>query len=320
MTDPSPTLATAAALREQIGRAVVGQTEVIDHVLASLLAGGHVLLEGVPGLGKTLLVRALAKAFGGDFSRIQFTPDLMPADVSGHAIFDPRSQSFSTRKGPVFAHLILADEINRAPAKTQSALLEAMQERQATIEGVSHALPRPFMVMATQNPVEQEGTYPLPEAQLDRFLAKILIDYPSAEEEVDLVQRVTEGRVGDILDVDQIQPVLAPDTLVGLQEEVARIRVEPKLVDYAVRLTRATRGWPGLAAGAGPRGAISLVRFARALAALDQRDFTLPDDIRSAVLPVMRHRVTTSPESDLDGLSSDRLLTGLVEQTQAPRQ
>lgn len=312
-------LETATALRAEIGKAVVGQAEVVDQVLASLLAGGHVLLEGVPGLGKTLLVRALAKSFGGDFSRIQFTPDLMPADVSGHAIFDPRTQSFSTRKGPVFSHLILADEINRAPAKTQSALLEAMQERQATIEGVSHPLPKPFMVLATQNPVEQEGTYPLPEAQLDRFLAKVEIDYPAAEEEVELVRLVTENRIGDILDVDQVRTILSPESLVDLQEMVARIRVEPQLADYAVRLTRATRGWPGIAMGAGPRGGIALVRFSRALAALDGRDFTTPDDVRRAVLPVLRHRVATSPESDLDGLSADRLLAGLVDQTPAPR-
>ncbi|HOX52065.1 MAG TPA: MoxR family ATPase, partial [Fibrobacteria bacterium] len=197
--------------------------------------------------------------------------------------------------------------------------LEAMQERQATIEGVSHPLPSPFMVMATQNPVEQEGTYPLPEAQLDRFLAKIEIDYPAADEEAELVRMVTENRVGDVLEVDQVRTVLSPDGLVSLQQEVSRIRVEPQLADYAVRLTRATRDWPGIAMGAGPRGGIALVRFSRALAALEGRDFATPDDVRRAVLPVLRHRVATSPESDLDGLSADRLLAGLVDQTPAPR-
>jgi MoxR-like ATPase len=315
----SVTSAAALRLREEVARAVVGQDEVLDQVVASLLAGGHVLLEGVPGLGKTLLVRALAQAFGGDFSRIQFTPDLMPADVCGHAVFDPRTQAFSTRKGPVFAHLVLADEINRAPAKTQSALLEAMQEGQATIEGESHPLPRPFLVLATQNPVEQEGTYPLPEAQLDRFLVKVRIGYPDAEQELDLVRRVTEGRVGDSLDVGDVRRFLSPESVLELQMEAARVRVDPSLSEYAVRLVRATREWPGLAAGAGPRGAIGLVRLARGFALLDGRDFSTPDDVRRAALPVLRHRVAPTPESDLDGLDPDRLLSGLLEQTPAPR-
>jgi MoxR-like ATPase len=306
-------------MREEIRRAVVGQHAVVEQVLACCLAGGHVLIEGVPGLGKTLLVKALAKTFAGDFSRIQFTPDLMPADVMGHAVFDMKNQSFTVRKGPVFAHLLLADEINRAPAKTQSSLLEVMQERQVTIEGESHQLPPPFMVLATQNPLENEGTYPLPEAQLDRFLVKVRIAYPSQAEEEQMLAMVTRERIGDDLDVAQVATLVKPETMVVLQNLVARIRVDAAVSAYAVRLVRATRDWPGLAIGAGPRGSIALVRMARAMALLAGRDFVTPDDIKGAALPVLRHRVAVSPESELDGLSSDDLLATLVAQVPAPR-
>ncbi|MDQ3582300.1 MAG: AAA family ATPase, partial [Pseudomonadota bacterium] len=226
MNEPSvvaehqPASAVLARVAEQISRALVGQREVVEHVLMALFAGGHVLLEGVPGLGKTLLVRALAKTFGGAFSRIQFTPDLMPSDVTGHALYDLKSQEFRVRKGPVFTHLLLADEINRAPAKTQAALLEVMQEGQVTIEGQSFELPRPFMVLATQNPIEQEGTYPLPEAQLDRFLLKVLIRYPEAEEEGRLVRQVTAGQVGDALDVSPVETVITAAVVESVRARV----------------------------------------------------------------------------------------------------
>ncbi|MDM5177129.1 AAA domain-containing protein [Massilia sp. CCM 8695] len=306
-------------MREEIRSAVIGQQAVVDQVLACCLAGGHVLIEGVPGLGKTLLVKALAKTFAGDFSRIQFTPDLMPADVMGHAVYDMKSQSFSVRRGPVFAHLLLADEINRAPAKTQSSLLEVMQERQVTIEGESHHLAPPFMVLATQNPLENEGTYPLPEAQLDRFLIKVRIDYPSVDEEEQMLRMVTRDRVGDGLEVSQVATLVKPDTIVALQQLVARIRVDDAVAAYAVRLVRATRDWPGIAIGAGPRGCIALVRMARAMALTSGRDYVTPDDIKAAALPVLRHRIAVSPESELDGLSSDELLLGLIEEVAAPR-
>ncbi|QNM95780.1 AAA family ATPase [Chitinimonas koreensis] len=306
-------------LREEIGRAVVGQAPVVDQVLACFLAGGHVLLEGVPGLGKTLLVRALAKTFAGEFSRIQFTPDLMPADVMGHAVFDLKNQSFTIRRGPVFTNLLLADEINRAPAKTQSALLEVMQERQVTIEGESQTLAAPFMVLATQNPLEQEGTYPLPEAQLDRFLVKVLIDYPSAAEELAMLRMVTQGRIGDGLEVAGVATLIKPETVNALQQLVAQVRVDDAVADYAVRLVRATRDWPGIAIGAGPRGSIALVRVARAMALLAGRDYATPDDIKAAALPVLRHRIAPAPESELEGLGADALLAALLEQTAAPR-
>jgi len=306
-------------MREEIQRAVIGQKTVVDQVLACCLAGGHVLIEGVPGLGKTLLVKALAKTFSGEFSRIQFTPDLMPADVMGHAVFDMKNQSFSIRKGPVFTHLLLADEINRAPAKTQSSLLEVMQERQVTIEGESHQLQAPFMVLSTQNPLENEGTYPLPEAQLDRFLIKVRIDYPTEAEEAAMLQLVTRNRVGDGLDVSTVSTLVKPETVVALQKLVAKIRVDDAVASYAVRLVRATRDWPGIAIGAGPRGSIALVRVARAMALMAGRDYVTPDDIKTACLPVLRHRVAVSPESELDGLSSDDLLSGLIAQTVAPR-
>ena len=306
-------------IRDEIRSVVIGQQAVVDQVLACCLAGGHVLIEGVPGLGKTLLVKALAKTFAGDFSRIQFTPDLMPADVMGHAVFDLKNQSFSVRKGPVFTHLLLADEINRAPAKTQSSLLEVMQERQVTIEGQSYQLAPPFMVLATQNPLENEGTYPLPEAQLDRFLIKVRIAYPSQAEEEQMLQMVTRDRVGDALEVSHVQTLVKPETIVALQQLVAKIRVDDAVAAYAVRLVRATRDWPGIAIGAGPRGCIALVRMARAMALTAGRDFVTPDDIKAASLPVLRHRIAVSPESELDGLSSDDLLLGLIEEIAAPR-
>lgn len=246
----------ARALRSQVARAFIGQTEVFDQVLLALLATGHVLIEGVPGLGKTLLVRALAASVGCSFGRVQFTPDLMPADVTGHAIYDPKTERFQIRRGPVFTNLLLADEINRAPAKTQAALLESMQEGQVTIEGRRFVLPAPFMVVATQNPIEQEGTYPLPEAQLDRFVIKVVIGYPDLDDERRMVASVVEGKVAADLDVSQVKPVLSQAQLLGVQQAVASIRIDPAVIDYAVRIVRTTREWPGVIGGAGDRKSV----------------------------------------------------------------
>jgi len=264
-------------------------------------------------------VRALARSISGTFSHIQFTPDLMPADVTGHTLYDPKAEAFVARRGPVFVNLLLADEINRAPAKTQAALLEVMQEAQVTIEGQAHPLEPPFMVLATQNPIEHEGTYALPEAQLDRFLLKVRIDYPSPAEETALVRHVIEGKVGDKLNVDQVMPLVKPSTVLSLQAVAASVRMDDAVLDYAVRLARATRSWPGVVAGAGPRGGISLMRAARAAALLEGRDYVTPDDVKRMALPALRHRIAPSPELELEGRDTDAILKGLLEKIEAPR-
>ncbi|HSX72149.1 MAG TPA: MoxR family ATPase [Pseudomonas sp.] len=307
------------ALRQELQKAVVGQREVVDDVLTALIAGGHVLVEGVPGLGKTLLVRALAKCFGGEFARIQFTPDLMPSDVTGHAVYDLASEQFKLRKGPAFTNLLLADEINRAPAKTQAALLEVMQERQITLEGRAMPVPQPFLVLATQNPIEQEGTYPLPEAELDRFMLKLRMDYPQADEELTLVRQVTRSAKADMLEVAPLRTLLQAKDVLALQKIASELQIDDQVLDYAVRLARATRSWPGLAMGAGPRASIALVRGGRARALLRGGDFVVPDDVKACALAVLRHRVRLAPELDIEGLSVDQVLQQLLDQVPAPR-
>ncbi|MEW9046477.1 MoxR family ATPase [Stutzerimonas stutzeri] len=309
----------AQALRDELHKAVIGQDEVIDGVLTALIAGGHVLIEGVPGLGKTLLVRALARCFGGEFSRIQFTPDLMPSDVTGHAVYDMQSEQFKLRKGPVFTNLLLADEINRAPAKTQAALLEVMQERQVTLEGRALAVPQPFMVMATQNPIEQEGTYPLPEAELDRFMLMLRMDYPQADEELELVRQVSRSARADMLDVSALRQLVHARDVQALQKIASELPLDEQVLDYAVRLVRSTRSWPGLALGAGPRASIALVRGGRARALLRGGEFVTPDDIKDCARAVLRHRVRLSAELDIEGLSVDQVLHQLLDQVPAPR-
>ena len=309
----------ARGLREAVGSAVRGQEKVIAQVIGAFLAAGHVLLEGVPGLGKTLTVLALARAFSGRFARVQFTPDLMPSDIVGHAIPEGTSGEFRVRQGPVFTNLLLADEVNRAPAKTQAALLEVMQEQQVTIEGRCFPLPPPFMTFATQNPVELEGTYPLPEAQLDRFLLKVKIDYPEEGEEVNMVSSVTQGRIGDALDVSMVSQIADVETVLAVQATVAGFTVDTRVSEYAVRIVRATRSWQGIFLGAGPRGAIALLRVAKAFALLGGRDFVTPDDIKEASLPSLRHRVVLSPDLEIEGRSVDDVIVQIVDSVEAPR-
>ena len=306
-------------LRAAIGQGVVGQTAVIEQVVVALAASGHVLLEGVPGLGKTLLVRAMAQALSLANGRVQFTPDMMPSDVTGHAVLDTTTRELRIVKGPVFTHILLADEINRAPAKTQSALLEVMQEYQVTLEGQTLPLPKPFMVLATQNPVESEGTYPLPEAQLDRFLFKVEIDYPSLAEEVGVVVRATTNQAGDELPLANVKPVLNERVVLSLQQIVARQRVDEQVIDYAVRIVRATRETAGLALGSGSRGALALVRGARAVALMEGRNFVTPDDIKRIALPALRHRIALAPDALLEGRKPNDLLAGILESVAAPR-
>ena len=306
-------------VRAELKKAIIGQDHILDEVLIAFLAGGHVLLEGVPGLGKTLLVRSLAKTFAGMFSRIQFTPDLMPSDITGQSIFDMKTQSFHLHRGPVFTNLLLADEINRAPAKTQAALLEVMQEQSVSLEGKPEAVPLPFMVMATENPIEQEGTYPLPEAQLDRFMFKIMVDYPSAQDEITLVRQVTQSVRSDILESSDLQKVLSPEQVQALQKIVTKMPVDDEIVAYAVRLVGATRSWHGLSIGAGPRASIALVNGARARALIRGMTFVTPDDVKAIWKPTLRHRVRLAPELEIEGYSIDQVLEDIAQQVQAPR-
>ena len=323
MQSESPTIQRAAELlqklRAEIGKAVVGQDAVVEQVVVSLICSGHVLIEGMPGLGKTLLVRALAQALSLDYGRVQFTPDLMPSDVTGHAVLDPNTRELRVVRGPVFTNILLADEINRAPAKTQSSLLELMQEDQVTLEGQTLALPRPFMVLATQNPIETEGTYALPEAQLDRFLLKVLINYPSETEEIAVIRRATGNSAGDQLPLGDVKPCLNEAAVLALQQIVARQRVDDSVVEYAVRIARASRDWPGIALGCGSRGAIALIRAARAQALIAAREFVTPDDVKRMVAPALRHRIALAPDTQLEGRQVDDALAEVAASVAAPR-
>jgi MoxR-like ATPase len=306
-------------VKTEIAKVFIGQNQLVEHSLITLVAGGHLLVEGVPGLGKTLLVRALAKAIGGDSKRIQFTPDLMPSDMTGNIMLDPSTGKFVTRKGPVFTNFLVADEINRAPAKTQAALFEAMQEFQVSLDGESHRLPSPFMVLATQNPFEHEGTYPLPDAQKDRFLMKIIVSYPSVEEEKTMVEKVLSDDTGAELSITPVNTVLDTDTFADIKDFAASFNVDPLVIDYAVRVTAATRETPAIETGAGPRGSLALIRCARARALLHGRDFVLPDDVKALTGVVLAHRLTLSAESELEGLSAKKIIEKIVQKIEAPR-
>ncbi len=307
-------------IRQQVNSVLIGQDNIVEQALICLVASGHLLLEGVPGIGKTLLVRSIATCFGGKFSRIQFTPDLMPSDVTGHAMYNMKEEKFHIRKGPAFTHLLLADEINRAPAKTQSSLLEVMQEQQITIEGKAYAVDKPFMVMATQNPLEQEGTYPLPEAELDRFLMKVYVNYPQQEDEVILVKNVTTNKIDNAALLEDLSPIAQPNDIIRCQKYAASIDADDSLFEYAVRIVAATRDWSGIRVGASPRASIALIRCARALALIQKQNFITPDDIKKIASAVLRHRIQLSAEIEIEGIAVDDVIQDILDNVEAPRQ
>ncbi|MFS8199482.1 AAA family ATPase [Streptomyces sp. CWNU-52B] len=307
------------ALRAEIAKAVVGQDPAVTGLVVALLCRGHVLLEGVPGVAKTLLVRALAAALELDTKRVQFTPDLMPSDITGSLVYDARTAEFSFQPGPVFTNLLLADEINRTPPKTQSSLLEAMEERQVTVDGTARPLPEPFLVAATQNPVEYEGTYPLPEAQLDRFLLKLTIPLPSREDEIDVLTRHTEGFNPRDLRAAGVRPVAGPADLEAARAAVAKTAVSPEITGYVVDICRATRDSPSLILGVSPRGATALLATARAWAWLTGRDYVIPDDVKALALPTLRHRVQLRPEAEMEGVTADSVINAILSHVPVPR-
>jgi MoxR-like ATPase len=311
--------AAARAVVEQLGRVVLGQQDALRDVVAALIARGHVLLEGVPGTAKTLLVRTLSQVLRLEFRRIQFTPDLMPSDITGVNLLAGPQGLFTFRPGPIFGDLVLGDEINRAPAKTQAALLEAMQERRVTVDGVSHELPDTFTVFATQNPIEFEGTYPLPEAELDRFLVKVVLDYPEENVEQGILHRVLGGFEADEPASYGVDAVADAAGLAELREACRRVRVEPSLVAYISAIVRATRNAPVLALGASPRGSVALLKMAQAAALLEGRTYVVPDDVKALAAAVLRHRVMVAPELELEGVAPDTALRGIVEKIEAPR-
>ena len=305
-------------LRQESNKVIVGQEEFRDQCLATLLCRGHALLEGVPGVAKTLLVKTLSRILALEFQRVQCTSDLMPSDIVGTNVLNMATSTFNLHKGPVFTDLLLVDEVNRMPPRTQAALLECMEEYQVTIDGVRHQLPSSFSVFATQNPVEFEGTYPLPEAQLDRFLLKIRVPYPAANDEVQILSNVQNGFEAREIDSMGLTP-LPPGLLAQAQQEVKAVRVEPALFTYIVQIARRTRDWPSLSLGVSPRAAISLMVVARAIAAMDARDYIIPDDVKQAAPPVLRHRVVLKPEADLEGLTADLIITDVLKAVEVPK-
>lgn len=309
-----------AQARAEVAKVIIGQKRVVDFCLIAIFTGNHILVEGVPGVAKTLLVRTLAKVLGADFSRIQFTPDLMPSDITGTNVFSLQEGSFHLVKGPVFTSFLLADEINRAPAKTQSALLQAMQERLVTIDGVTHSLPASFTVFATQNPIEYEGTYPLPEAQKDRFLLRVEMDYPEAEDELKLaIQSLGSETPEHILAGDSVRPVLTEPQIHRMQQALQSITMKEELVSYVVEIVRRSRELDSIQVGAGPRATQALLLSSRALAAIEGRDYVTPDDIRTMAYPVLSHRIVLRPEYEIEGVTVAEAVNKLLESVAVPR-
>ncbi|MDX1954962.1 MAG: MoxR family ATPase [Chitinophagaceae bacterium] len=304
-------------IRSEIKKIIVGQDEMVKLILAAILADGHVLIEGVPGVAKTLTAKLVARSINAGFSRIQFTPDLMPSDVLGTPVFNPRETVFDFKPGPVFSNIVLIDEINRAPAKTQSALFEVMEERQATVDGKTYPMASPFMVLATQNPIEQEGTYRLPEAQLDRFLFKVLVPYPTEEQEVAMLKLFHE--MGSTKPVDKVQPVLHGDQINQIRQQVKTLLIEDKLMAFIARLIQQTRNHKSIYLGASPRASLAIMHAAKAMAALSGRDFVTPEDILSIVAPVLRHRIILAPEKEMEGVTEDEVIKQVLEGMEVPR-
>ncbi|HEX6179870.1 MAG TPA: MoxR family ATPase [Chitinophagaceae bacterium] len=305
------------SLKAEIGKVIVGQDQMVELLLAAILADGHVLIEGVPGVAKTLTAKLLSRSISTGFSRIQFTPDLMPSDVTGTSVFNPKDTVFQFRPGPIFSNIVLIDEINRAPAKTQAALFEVMEERQVTVDGQTYPLQLPFMVVATQNPIEQEGTYHLPEAQLDRFLFKILVTYPNQQEEVRVLLHHHQASLDDLS--QQVQPVLSPEELQALRLQVRAIHVEEKILSFITTIVGNTRNNKGIYLGASPRASIGIMNGAKALAAMRGRDFVTPDDIIYIAPAVLRHRITLSPEKEMEGSNADEVINQIVHAVEVPR-
>ena len=310
---------TVEHIRTELRKVIVGQDDAIEQILIALLAEGHALVEGVPGTAKTLTVKTLSRIINATYRRIQFTPDLMPSDITGTNVFNIATSSFNLRRGPIFTDLLLADEINRTPPKTQAALLEAMEERQVTIDGEAYVLPSIFTVLATENPIEYEGTYPLPEAQLDRFQLKILLDYPTEGDEREVLSRWNDGFNSKRLDQVDIQPLTNPKAIIDCRAEVARARMEPGVQHYAVDLVRRTRAHPFIHYGASPRASVALLLCSKALAAIRGRDFVTPDDVRDVALPVLRHRLTLRAEAELDGVTADAVIADILKSSEIPR-
>lgn len=304
-------------LNQEIATKLIGQDDLVEKMVVALFCNGHALIEGVPGIAKTLAAKLFTKVLDVDFSRIQFTPDLMPSDIIGTSIYNTKTGEFEFKKGPIFSNIILIDEVNRAPAKTQSALFEAMEERQVSVDGITYPLPAPFMVLATQNPVEHEGTYKLPEAQLDRFLFKIDINYPSLEEEIAILNAATQPAA--FYSLDSIRTILKPEEIKTFKQEIAKVKIEPNLLKYIAQITDLTRGSNQLFLGASPRASIGILMAAKALAAINGRDFVTPEDIKDSLSPILKHRLILTPEKEIEGTTLEQIIDEIIEQVEIPR-